>query len=110
MATAKSIKFKSIYRCSLSGLSHHAYAMYARQIEPGDEIILDRDVGNRYDDFAIRASYEGEQIGWIPKGQNEIIARLLDAGLDIRAKVISHEKSKPLDQRVYVVICIAVEE
>lgn len=109
MTTGK-LKFKTIYRCSLSGLSHHDYELLARQIEPGDEIELERDASNRYDDFAIKALYAEAQIGWIPKGQNEILARLLDAGLDVRAKVISHEKSKSLDQRVYVAVCIAVEE
>ena len=105
-----STKFKSIYRCALSGLSYHDYSLHARNIQAGDELTLERDIGNRYDNFAIKVKYDEDHIGWIPKGQNEIIARLLDAGLDIRAKVISHEKSKPLDQRVYVVICIAVAE
>lgn len=112
MTTSKILatKFKGIYRCSLSGLSHHNYAFFAKQLDAGDEITLERDVGNRYDDFAIKALYEGEQIGWIPKGQNEILARLLDHNLDIRAKVIAHDTSKSLDQRVYVMICLAVVE
>ena len=105
-----STKFKSIYRCALSGLSHHDYSLHARNIQAGDELTLERDIGNRFDDFAIKVLYDVDQIGWIPKGQNEIIAKLIDHGLDIRAKVISHEPSQPLDKRLYVLICIGVTE
>ena len=103
-------KFKSIYRCALSGLSHHDYSLHAKTLTAGDELILQRDLGNSYDNFAIKVMYEGDQIGWIPKGQNEILSRLLDAECDLRARVISHDTSVGLDRRLYVNIYIAVCE
>ena len=108
--TVSTLKYKGIYRCSISGLSHNNYAMYAKELEAGDELGLERDPLNRFDDYAIKVMYEGDQIGWIPKGQNEILSKLLDHGLDIRAKIISHEASQPLDKRLYVLICIGIEE
>ena len=103
-------KFKSIYRCALSGLSHNDYALHARTIQAGDELTLERDSGNSYDSFAIKVKYDGDHIGWIPKGQNEILARLLDAECDLRARVISHDASVALDRRLYVNVYIAVAE
>lgn len=105
-----STKFKSIYRCALSGLSHHDYALHARNIQVGDELTLERDRGNNYDNFAIKVKYDGDHIGWIPKGQNEILARLLDADCDLRARVISHDASMALDRRLYVNVYIVVAE
>ena len=105
-----STKFKSIYRCALSGLSHKDYALHARNIQAGDELTLERDSGNSYDSFAIKVLFEEDQIGWVPKGQNEILARLLDAELDLRARVISHDTSVALDRRLYINIYLAVEE
>ena len=105
-----STKFKSIYRCALSGLSHHGYSLHAKNIQAGDELVLQRDNGNRYDDFAIKVLFEEDQIGWVPKGQNEILARLLDAELDLRARVISHDTSVALDRRLYINIYLAVAE
>lgn len=105
-----STKYKGIYRCALSGLSHSSYALYAKQIEAGDELELRRDAHNQYDQFAIKVCFDGEQIGWIPKGQNEILARLLDHGLDVRAKVISHDTGAALDKRLYILVCLAVVE
>ena len=105
-----STKFKSIYRCALSGLSHNDYALHARTIQAGDELTLERDIGNRFDDFAIKVKYDEDQIGWIPKGQNEILARLLDAEYDLRARVISHDPRMSLNRRLYVNVYIAVAE
>ena len=105
-----STKFKSIYRCALSGLSHNDYALHARTIQAGDELTLERDSGNSYDNFAIKVKYEEDHIGWIPKGQNEILARLLDAECDLRARVISHDTSVSLDRRLYVNVYIAVSK
>ena len=105
-----SINFKSIYRCALSGLSHHDYAIHARNIQAGDELILERDSGNSYDNFAIKVLYDEDQIGWIPKGQNEILYRLLDAECDLRARVISHDPRVSLNRRLYVNVYIAVDE
>ena len=105
-----STKFKSIYRCALYGLSHHYYSLHARNIQAGDELTLERDVGDRFDDFAIKVKYGEDQIGWIPKGQNEILARLLDAEYDLRARVLSHDTSLSLDHRLYVNVYIAVAE
>ena len=105
-----SVKFKSIYRCVLSGLSHHDYSLHAKTLQAGDELTLERDSGDRYDDFAIKVKFDDDQIGWLPKGQNEILARLLDAELDLRARVISHDTSASLDRRLYVNIYIAVGE
>lgn len=105
---------KLIQRTALSGLSHHDYAFVAKQIEVGDELILSTP-DNRYDQYAVAVSYQSEdedlvQIGWIPKGQNEMLHRILKAGAEIRCKVISHETAKPLDSRLYVGNYLTISE
>lgn len=100
------IVHKLIQRIALSGLSHHDYAFVAKQLEVGDELILSTP-DNKYDLYAVAVSYQTEsedlvQLGWIPRGQNEMLHRILTAGAEVRCKVISHETNKPLDSRLYV--------
>ena len=108
-------KHRLIQRVALSGLSHHEYSFYAKQISAGDELLLVPDEGNKYDQYAIKVDLPLEdetvaQIGWIPKGQNEMLFRLLKAGVEIRCKVISHELDKPLTSRLYIANYITVAE
>ena len=116
MATRKPIeKHKLIQQIALSGLSHHEYAFYAQSITPGDELTLMAEAGNPYDQFAVKVGVTTEdegfaQIGWIPKGQNEMLFRLINAGVEIRCKVISHEINKPLASRLYIANYITVSE
>lgn len=50
------------------------------------EFKLERDVGNEYDRYAVKVSYDDEQLGFIPKKYSEFISKALDDG---RVKQIS---------------------
>lgn len=104
---------KVIHRVNLSGLSHHDYALVANQITVGTRLPLARDPSNAYDANAIKVLFPEDapdaqvQIGWIPKEENPILAKLLDAGFELIACVISHDMSiGALDRRLYCGIYI----
>lgn len=116
MATRKPTtkKHALIQRIALSGLSYHGYALVAKQLVPGDELYLVPEPANVHDGYAVSVHTRDVddsllQIGWIPKGQNEMLHRLLVAGVEIRCKIISHDPSRPLDSRVYVANYITIE-
>lgn len=100
-------------RTVLSGLSHSMYGLVAQEILPGTVLQLARDEGNRYDNYAIKVMHNSEhlgivQIGWVPKGQNDVLAKLLDSGYQLIGGVVSHDLKNPrLDERMYVAIYIA---
>lgn len=48
---------------------------------------MQREPENPYDKFAIALLFEESKIGYIPRNQNEVIARLMDAGKEFTAKV-----------------------
>ena len=48
---------------------------------------MQREPENAYDKFAIALLFEESKIGYIPRNQNEVIARLMDAGKEFTAKV-----------------------
>ncbi|RAI54045.1 HIRAN domain-containing protein [Roseicella frigidaeris] len=70
------------------GTKYHAAARLAAMLLPGQPLRLRRDAANRHDPNAIAVhTPEGEQLGWLPRGEARRIAPLLDAGGQIRAEV-----------------------
>ncbi len=67
-----------------------------RQIEPtlthGVSLVMRREPGNPHDELAITIHTEGgEKIGFIPRDRNEVLARLMDAGKFLYARLESKE-------------------
>lgn len=70
------------------GTKYHAAARVAALLLPGQPLRLRRDPANRHDPYAIAVhTPEGEQLGWLPRGDARRIAPLLDAGGQIRAEL-----------------------
>lgn len=102
---------KLIQRTALTGLSYTEYALHTHSIEAGTDLVLVAQHNNAHDKYAVAvhvldesddcAEY-GDQIGWIPKGQNEMLWRMLNAGVDIACRVIAHDRSAPLTTRLFV--------
>ncbi len=89
-----------------SGLSH---STFYKSLEESDlpidtELSLLRDPGNPFDSFAVKVMSGDSQIGWIPKGQNMEIARLLDAGVPLITFVLEHDFSAPVSKRLQLII------
>ena len=57
-------------------------------LAPNARLRLERDAANRYDSWAVRVlDGEGRRLGWLPVDRNEVIARLMDGGKSVYAKV-----------------------
>ena len=76
----------------VAGTSH----IPIRQIEPtltnGTSLVLRRESVNPHDPLAILILTEnGEKLGYVPRDRNEILARLMDAGKFLIARLESKE-------------------
>lgn len=57
-------------------------------LKVGDEVLLVREPENEHDDLAIMIQNEDkEKLGYVPRANNEILARMMDAGLKLSGKV-----------------------
>jgi len=53
------------------------------------ELVLRREPGNENDKMAICVeTLDGKKLGYVPKGENKILARLMDAGKMLSARVV----------------------
>lgn len=58
----------------------------------GDELVLERDPENPWDGNAILVlNARGQKLGFIPRAENAVIARLMDGGKRVFAKVMGIE-------------------
>lgn len=83
----------------VSGIQHHARLLLSR-IRVGDSVRLVREPGNAQDANAVRVEWQGQLIGYIPRGENSSIARQLDFGNRLAARVIRLAKGRDRDKRV----------
>ncbi len=62
------------------------------ELEPGTRLTLRREPTNEHDELAIKVlSPSGIMIGYVPRRNNAVIARLMDIGKDFYAVLTPHE-------------------
>ena len=71
----------------LAGSQYHALARVWPQLRAGDRLTLTREPDNRHDRNAVRVDWNGEPIGYVPRAENRAVARALDAGESLEARV-----------------------
>lgn len=59
------------------------------QLQEQTVLSLQRDPKNEHDELAIGVYFKGERIGWVPRKQNEVVARLMDAGKKLFVRITS---------------------
>ena len=85
-ASAESIRIL-VQSSPLAGSQYYAMAEVWHLIRPGDRLTLEREPGNRHDRNAVRGDWNGQQIGYVPRAENRAVARALDQGEILEARV-----------------------
>lgn len=77
----------------IAGTSHiYRIKNKAANVKRGDRLIMTREPDNEYDDNAIVIrDRSGVKLGYVPMKENEILARLMDGGKILFARVL-HKK------------------
>ena len=85
-ASAESIRIL-VQSSPLAGSQYYAVSRVWEQIRPGDRLTLTREPGNRHDRNAVRVDWNGQQLGYLPRAENRAVARALDNGEALEARV-----------------------
>jgi len=70
-----------------AGLSHHEAKAIWGQMKVGDPLALVRESENPNDVNAVRVDWNGHKLGYIPRADNEAVARQLDRGNKLEARI-----------------------
>ena len=85
-ATAETVKIL-VQSSPLAGSQFYAVAEVWPQIRLGDRLTLIREPENRHDRKAVRVEWQGRQLGYVPRAENRAVARALDDGEALEARV-----------------------
>lgn len=64
------------------------------EMRVGDALGVVREPENAFDASAIRLEWNGHKIGYVPRNENGALARVLDAGTTIEARIIELAKRR----------------
>ncbi len=70
-----------LIECHIAGTTHRDVKSIEAALTPGTLLVLQREPANEHDPLAILILTEaGETLGYVPRAKNEALARLMDAG------------------------------
>ena len=74
----------------VAGTGHYRASSLVEPLKPGEHLVLKREPKNPHDELAISIeSHDGVKLGYVPRVENSVIARLMDAGKTISAEVVT---------------------
>jgi len=88
----------------LAGFQHYAGRALFPLMRVGDVLALVREPANPYDPGAVRVEWHGVQIGYAPRAENVDLARLMDRGTPVTARILHLQKSRDPWKRVMLEI------
>jgi hypothetical protein len=86
--------------CFVTGFEHYDGKRVFSRMQVGDLLRLQREAGNPHDGNAVRVEWQGYKVGYVPRNSNEGIARQLDFGNRLSARVIRLSRHRDPNRRV----------
>lgn len=71
-----------------AGLRHHDAKAVWDSMSEGDSLVLVREPANEHDANAVRVDWRDHTLGYLPRSENADIARQLDRGQPLRARIV----------------------
>ena len=93
----------------LAGFQYHAGKALWPQMQVGDILTLVREPDNPHDVRAVRVEWRGLKIGYVPRRENADVARLMDGGQLLEARIVRLAEVRDPWSRVRFEILIPVQ-
>lgn len=84
----------------LAGFQYYGGKQVWAEMHEGDVLELVREPQNAYDSHAVRVEWHGIKLGYVPRRDNEAVARLLDRGNRLEARISRLSPSRNPWQRI----------
>ena len=84
----------------LAGFQYHEGKALWGQMQVGDALTLVREPDNEHDPRAVRVEWQGHKLGYVPRKENEAVARQLDRGNKLEARIVQLRKHRDPWKRV----------
>ena len=84
----------------LAGFRYYEGKRLWSEMKVGDTLQLVREPDNSYDANAVRVEWQGHKLGYVPRADNEALARFMDRGSKASARITRLKKSRNPWQRM----------
>jgi hypothetical protein len=92
----------------LAGFQYHAGVEVWDQLRVGDRLALIHEPANQHDRNAIRIEWQGRQIGYLPRAENQLIALELARGSRVEARIARLQETQNPWQRILIDVYIGI--
>ncbi len=92
----------------LAGFQYHAGAALWDELRIGDPLVLAREPDNPHDRNAVRVSWRGQQLGYLPRAENRAVAAEMDGGGRVEARIARLRSHKNPWQRVLIEVFVVL--
>lgn len=84
----------------LAGFRYYEGKRLWSEMKVGDPLELVREPDNPHDANAVRVEWRGHKLGYVPRADNEALARFMDRGSKAGARITRLKKSRNPWQRI----------
>jgi hypothetical protein len=106
-AQAQSIRLL-VQSSPLAGFQYHAGAALWESLQLGDRLALVREPENPHDARAVRVEWRGQQLGYLPRAENEAVAAAMDRGERVEGRIAALVKHKNPWQRLRIDVFVVL--
>lgn len=89
-----------VQRSPLAGFRHYEAPEIWRSMAVGERLKLVREPDNPYDANAVRVEWRGVMLGYVPRRDNAAVARQMDHGTVLEARVASLHENRNRSVRI----------
>ena len=84
----------------LAGFQYYQGGQLWDEIKVGDPLTLTREPANPHDSNAVRVEWQGHKLGYVPRRENQAVARHMDSGGQVEARVSKLRQHRNPWQRI----------
>ena len=99
-----------VQRSPLAGIRHYEAAGVWRDMNTGDRLELVREPGNPHDPNAVRVEWRGRKLGYLPRVDNAAVARQLDRGATLQARVARLKENRNRSLRLELEVLAPLQD
>ena len=98
-----------VQHAPLAGFVYYEGEAVWNRMKAGDRLTLAREPTNPYDANAVRIEWDGHMLGYLPRKENGDVARQIDHGAALEARVTALEKLANGRRRISYVIYVPLK-
>ena len=89
-----------VQQSPLAGFQYYDGKDLWTMMRVGDKLLLQREAQNPHDANAVRVLWRNEMLGYIPRRENSDVARQMDRGAPVKARIVQLKEARNPWQRI----------